>query len=128
MDWRCGETMSFKTVQKPHMKKREVRVIKAPVCVCGRKFGLVLFVDEHLHGAVFGAGNVEAFCFVVVADCFRTLHGDKFLSQRVFVRGILMEDEDFAVSGGEVDEFGAWVEGIGVHAFADWGSEDYLAG
>jgi len=33
MDWRCGETMSFKTVQKPHMKKREVRVIKAPVCV-----------------------------------------------------------------------------------------------
>jgi len=39
-----------------------------------------------------------------------------------------MEDEDFAVSGGEVDEFGVCIEGIGVHAFADWGSEDYLAG
>src|SRR5258708_24535755 len=39
-----------------------------------------------------------------------------------------MEDEDFAVAGGEVDEFGVRIKGIGVHAFADWGSEDYLAG
>src|SRR5882762_10428830 len=33
MDCRCGETMSFKTVQKPHMKKSEVRVMSAPVWV-----------------------------------------------------------------------------------------------
>jgi len=63
--------------------------------------------------------------FGVVAGCFRTFTVVSSCPASICL-GILMEDENFAVAGGEVDEFGARIKGIGVHAFADWGSEDYL--
>ena len=83
--------------------------------------------DHNLHGAVLARGYDHATRFWVVAHGFCPRFCADFLDRGILVGGILMKDEDLAIAGRKVDEFGRGIPGSGIDAIANGSREDDLA-
>ena len=83
--------------------------------------------NHDLHGAVLAGRYNHPARFWVVAHRFCASFCGDLLDRGIFVRRILMEDEDFAIACRKVDEFCRWIPRSGVDTIADGSREDHFS-